>query len=116
MKRSASGTPIVISDAVGCAPDIAAGGRVGRTFRLGDAADCARALGELFDDPPTRDEIEAVSSQFSLESAATGVLNALGYAMNPVNGLKLHHHGHCSIVAPKKSVAAEAGQPGDGTI
>lgn len=73
----ACGTPVVVSDAVGCAPDIALDGHVGRTFPLGDAAACARALNALFEQPPSQSEIRSVSERFSLAAASDGILSAL---------------------------------------
>ncbi len=73
----ACGTPIIVSEAVGCAPDLAADGWVGRTFPLGNAAACADALANLFADPPSRTEIAAVSARFSITAAADGILTAL---------------------------------------
>jgi glycosyltransferase involved in cell wall biosynthesis len=73
----ASGTPIIVSDAAGCAPDLAADGHVGRTFPLGDASACAEALARLFMAPPSRPEIAAVSARYSLAAASEGILEAL---------------------------------------
>lgn len=73
----ACGTPIVMSDAVGCAPDLGADGHVGRTFRLGDAGDCASALARLIADPPTSSAVKRVSDAFSLDRAAAGILDAV---------------------------------------
>jgi glycosyltransferase involved in cell wall biosynthesis len=69
----ACGTPVVVSDAVGCAPDLAADGRAGRSFPLGDCAACAQSLIDLFNDPPAREELEQVSARYSLMKAADGV-------------------------------------------
>jgi glycosyltransferase involved in cell wall biosynthesis len=73
----ASGTPIVVSDAVGCAPDLAIDGSVGRVFPMGDTSACVEALGRLFASPPSRRDIATVSSRFTLASAADGVVEAL---------------------------------------
>jgi glycosyltransferase involved in cell wall biosynthesis len=73
----ASGTPIVVSDAVGCVPDLATDGMVGRCFPYGDVRACTDALVNLFSAPPSRAAIAAVSSRFSLTAAADGVLAAL---------------------------------------
>ena len=40
----ACGRPIIVSDAVGCAPDLAADGVVGRTFRLGNCWKLSEAI------------------------------------------------------------------------
>lgn len=73
----ASGTPVVVSDAAGCAPDVARDEYVGQTFPLGDAEACALKLQNLFRAPPSRGEIQAVAERFSISRAAEGILNAL---------------------------------------
>ncbi|MFN3890337.1 MAG: glycosyltransferase family 4 protein [Beijerinckiaceae bacterium] len=73
----ACGTPVVICDAVGCAPDIAADGRVGRSYPLGDAKSCADRLNDLFCAPPTARQIADASGKFSIDAAAVGILEAL---------------------------------------
>ncbi len=73
----ACGRPIVVSNAVGCAPDLAGDGRVGRTFPLGDVRACAKALCGLVQSPPSPDEIASVSSRSSLAAAADGIIEAL---------------------------------------
>ena len=47
----ACGRPIIVSDAVGCAPDLAADGVVGRTFPLGNYK-AFEAIAAVLDDPP----------------------------------------------------------------
>lgn len=73
----ACATPVVVSDRVGCAPDLAADGRVGRRFPVGDCAGCAEALIDLFDNPPSAEEIKLVSDRHSLAKAADGVMAAV---------------------------------------
>jgi glycosyltransferase involved in cell wall biosynthesis len=73
----ACGTPIVVSDAVGCAPDLASDGRVGRIFPFGDVAACAKSLADLFAAPPSKTEIAGISGRFSLSAAADGILEGL---------------------------------------
>ena len=48
----ACGRPIVVSDAVGCAPDLAADGTAGRVFASGDVGALAAALSDVMDHPP----------------------------------------------------------------
>lgn len=79
----ACGTPIVISDQVGCAPDLAVDGHVGRPFRMGDVEDCAAALAGLFRNPPSPASIRAVSERFSLDRAASGVVEAVTAMTRP---------------------------------
>lgn len=73
----ASGTPIVVSDAVGCAPDLAADEFVGRRFQHGDSSACASVLAKLFRSPPSPHAIAEVSQRFSLDAAVSGVRAAL---------------------------------------
>jgi glycosyltransferase involved in cell wall biosynthesis len=72
----ASGTPIVVSDAVGCAPDLAANSQVGRTFRLGDTVELARKVAELLLAPPSIKALRHASESHSLAIAADGVETA----------------------------------------
>ena len=73
----ACGRPIIVSDACGCSPDLAAGGRVGRTFPVTQAQWLARCIEDFIAAPPSPAEIHAVSSSCSLDAAATGILEAL---------------------------------------
>jgi glycosyltransferase involved in cell wall biosynthesis len=79
----ASGTPIIVSDAAGCAPDLAADGNVGRTFPLGDPAACAEGLAQVLAAPPSRAEIAAVSARYSLAAASDGILEAVSAVARP---------------------------------
>jgi glycosyltransferase involved in cell wall biosynthesis len=73
----ACGKPVIVSDAVGCAPDLAGDGRAGLTFRLGDAAECAKAMREMLAHPPSSGVIEKISQNHSMETAANGIIKAL---------------------------------------
>ena len=73
----ACGTPVLLSDVVGCAPDLAVNGRVGRTFPVGDVESCGRHLTEMLRSLPSRAEIEQVSEKFSIAAAARGIITAL---------------------------------------
>ncbi len=70
----ASGIPIVVSDACGCAPDLAADGAAGRVFPVGDVAALAASLKELMNAPPSKDAIAAKTSRYSISSAVDGIL------------------------------------------
>jgi glycosyltransferase involved in cell wall biosynthesis len=69
----ACGTLPVVSDQVGCAPDLASG--IGEIFRCGDvpglAASLRRAIARL-DDPGTRDRVRQHAARFSLDRTAEG--------------------------------------------
>ena len=73
----ACGRPIVVSDAVGCAPDLANDGRVGQVYPLGDCVALAARLDAVFNSPPSQDEIASISSRFSLAEAAAGIVEAM---------------------------------------
>ncbi len=71
----ACGTPIVISDQVGCAPDLA-DGAVGLSYAMGDTAACAQSVQRLLTSPPTRSAIASLSSDFNLQAGAGGIREA----------------------------------------
>jgi glycosyltransferase involved in cell wall biosynthesis len=73
----ACGRPVVLSEAVGAAPDLAADGTAGRVFAFGDVPRLAEALGEMFTKPPSLTAIAKKSADYSLEAAAKGVVEAL---------------------------------------
>jgi glycosyltransferase involved in cell wall biosynthesis len=79
----ACGRPIVVSDAVGCAQDLAADGRAGRIHRLGDTADLAAALAEVLRRPPAAADITERADRHSLEAAAAGVIAAARSVARP---------------------------------
>jgi glycosyltransferase involved in cell wall biosynthesis len=72
----ACGRPIVVSDACGCAPDLAADGTAGRTFRCGDVASLADAIADVRVAPPSRAAIVERIDRYSIAVAADGVLAA----------------------------------------
>jgi glycosyltransferase involved in cell wall biosynthesis len=53
----ATGLPVVVSDAVGCAPDLVRDGETGRTYPLGDVARLAAALDTIGRDLPPTEEV-----------------------------------------------------------
>jgi len=73
----ACGVPIIVSDAVGCAPDLATDSRVGRTFPAGDVDALADALFVTFTSRPSLEAIRRVSNRHSLGAAADGIEAAL---------------------------------------
>ena len=70
------GIPIVVSDAVGCGPDLAVNG-VGRIFACGDAGALAEALLETMRTPPSPESLRELSSRYSPAAAADGILSAV---------------------------------------
>lgn len=77
----ACGRPIVVSDACGCAPDLAADGAAGAIFAAGDAQGLADALRHVLDAPPSSDAIARKSAAYSLAAAAAGVHAALTHVV-----------------------------------
>jgi glycosyltransferase involved in cell wall biosynthesis len=69
----ASGTPIVLSDSVGCAPDLAADGKVGRSFPVGDRTALVQSLKAVFENPPSAAQIRCVSQAYGIGAAADGI-------------------------------------------
>jgi glycosyltransferase involved in cell wall biosynthesis len=84
----ACGRPVVVSDACGCAPDLAADGKAGRCYPTGEAAALADAIGDLMASPPSAVAIAARSQAYSLEAAAAGIRSAAErIAVAPAAGL-----------------------------
>jgi glycosyltransferase involved in cell wall biosynthesis len=69
----ACGRPIIVSDACGCAPDLAKDGQIGRTFPTGDAEALADAIGSLAASPPSSSAIAALSQAYCIEAAVGGI-------------------------------------------
>lgn len=81
-EAAACGVPSVVSDLVGCAPDLIDGRRTGYTFRCGDEADLARRLGEMHSLrrnhlEEVREALSQLSSRFSYAAATRGLRTAL---------------------------------------
>ena len=73
----ACGRPVIVSDACGCAPDLAVDGTAGRTFPCGNVARLAQAIDEVCAAQPASQAIADVSSRYSLHRAAAGIAAAL---------------------------------------
>lgn len=73
----ACGKSVVVSDAVGCAPDLAADNLAGREFPVGDCDRLAGALHDLILQPPKPEAIAAKSEAYGLRAAADGIVKAL---------------------------------------
>lgn len=79
----ACGCPVLLSDAVGCAPDLASGGQAGQTFQLGDTAACGDTLAAMLCNPPAAAQIAAASRSASIGSAVSGIIMALKAVQRP---------------------------------
>jgi glycosyltransferase involved in cell wall biosynthesis len=77
----ACGTPIVVSDEVGCAPDLVGDGLVGRSFRMGDVASLARSVQAILAAPPSGAAMRAKLDHFGLVCSAEGILAAAEYSV-----------------------------------
>lgn len=75
----ACGRPIIVSDAVGCGPDLASDGVVGRTFPLGDYARLAEQISSVLDERPSLAAIQKQSQAYNIGAACDGVIKALEF-------------------------------------
>jgi glycosyltransferase involved in cell wall biosynthesis len=69
--------PIVVSDAVGCAEDLARDGAVGMVFPTGDVDQAAVGLRRMLTAPPSAGAFANRCRDYSLAAAAAGVVTAL---------------------------------------
>jgi glycosyltransferase involved in cell wall biosynthesis len=72
----ACGKPIVVSDATGCAPDLAEDGSCGRIYPMGNVVKLAEALEEALRHPPQSASIKKKSEEYGIEAACRGILSA----------------------------------------
>jgi glycosyltransferase involved in cell wall biosynthesis len=68
--------PVVLSEMVGAAPDLAADGSCGRTFPVGNVSALANAIAEILDRPPLPSSLSAKSCAYSLCAAVDGIVRA----------------------------------------
>jgi glycosyltransferase involved in cell wall biosynthesis len=71
----ACGRPVMVSDACGCAPDLAADGTAGRIVPLGDIEGLAGAIGGMIDQPPDASDIRARAERYSVARAVDGIID-----------------------------------------
>ena len=82
----ASGIPIVVSDAVGCAPDLTSDPNVGKTFPMANIRAFAEALAATLRSPPTAQAIKRISDRYSLAAAADGVMDGVRRSVGTAGG------------------------------
>lgn len=82
----ACGRPIILSDAVGSAPDLAFDQTAGRVFSVGDIAALANAIDSLLRNPPALDSIAVKSAAYSPAAAANGIICAAEFAARARHG------------------------------
>jgi glycosyltransferase involved in cell wall biosynthesis len=75
----ACGCPIIVSDACGCALDLASDGQSGRRYPVGDTEALQAAITRTLTEPPTQERIGAKSKQYSVAAAVEGILAAADY-------------------------------------
>lgn len=80
------GVPCVVSDRVGCAPDLIQPGITGEIFTadaVDSLADALRRAFRLLDQPGTADRCRALVAQYSVEAAARGLAQAYAEVTAP---------------------------------
>jgi glycosyltransferase involved in cell wall biosynthesis len=73
----ACGRPVIVSDACGCAPDLAADGAAGRVVPLGDIEALAGAIAGMMDQPPRASDIRARVDRYSVARAVDGIIDGV---------------------------------------
>jgi glycosyltransferase involved in cell wall biosynthesis len=79
----ACGRPVVLSEAVGAAPDLVGDRTAGSVFPVGDVPALADSLSIIMTHPPRREGIAAKSQAYSLIAAAEGIETALAKTARP---------------------------------
>jgi len=86
----ACGVPVVVSDRVGCAPDLVEGGDNGRVFASGDADALRAALSGLLTDPERLKNASAAARRrvapWSIAAAAESIEKGVGLAVSLGSG------------------------------
>jgi glycosyltransferase involved in cell wall biosynthesis len=72
----ACGTPCVVSDACGCAPDMIVPGASGAVFEMGNVQGLEKALQEVLNARLLPQRLQVISEAYSVASAASGILSA----------------------------------------
>lgn len=73
----ACGRPVVVSDACGCADDLAVDGQVSRTFAVANVEMLADCVLDMIAEPPNSDAILNLSKSYSIETAIVGIRLAI---------------------------------------
>ena len=69
----ACGRPVIVSEACGCAPDLAADGEAGRVTPVGDVDGIAAAIDSVMREPPLKSAIDERSRSHSIARAVDGI-------------------------------------------
>jgi glycosyltransferase involved in cell wall biosynthesis len=73
----ACGIPAVVSEAVGCMPDLIDEGITGRSYQVGNVQALALAINRVLNDLPVGDALVYKVNNYSVEKAVSGVMWAL---------------------------------------
>lgn len=73
----ACGVPIVVSEAAGCAPDLAGDGTVGRIVPVADPMRLGKAIADVLAQSPSREAIAVKSEAYGLAAAVDGVVRGV---------------------------------------
>ena len=82
----ACGRPVVVSDAVGAAPDLAMGFPVCRVYPEGNIRVLAETLRDVLRDPSASEAVADQSKRFSVAMAVEGIERAARFAIEPKDG------------------------------
>lgn len=82
----ACGCPVVLSDKVGGAPDLAGDGEAGAIFAAGDIAALAAAIAKVLREPPSPQAMRAKAAAYSPAVAARAIVEAAVTAAPPRAG------------------------------
>lgn len=75
----ACGVPLVLSDAVGSAPDLVGDDTAGRSYPVGDIDALAHAVTAVIDRPPSKRAIAGKAGLYSVATAADGIVEAMRF-------------------------------------
>ena len=108
----ACGIPCIVSDAVGCGPDLIETSRTGDTYPAGDVpalAACLRSQSEppADDRGPSASELARKMTAYSIDAAAEGLLTALKSLTSTRNGSvrSVAEHHAANVPADRMAVA-----------
>lgn len=71
----ACGKPVIVTEACGCAPDLAGDGYAGHVVRLGDISGLTTAIAGLMDRPVPDQAIRDRADRYSVERAVNGIVD-----------------------------------------
>jgi glycosyltransferase involved in cell wall biosynthesis len=99
----AGGTPCVVSDRVGCAPDLVREGVSGAVYTAGDVEGLASALSRvragIGRDAITRESCRATVAAFSIANAAEGLCRGIERVVKRREARARNHDGHPRVIA-----------------